>query len=892
MIKRTLLLIPSTVLLFATASAQAAVQPGYQSYNGVTNDVGPDLATVIEYDVTKQACDNYQADLDQYLVNNESTLSQLSAVEENLATLSEREQYIIDNFVDEYDRATVLQCGKYQYFYGHFDTTGAPKAMIDWMLQYFDDFFGPGMSYFGMYEDPNPVATIPAPASNPGIGSRQLPLGIAHSSGDFGTWNPEGDLIDAEGKSPEETARLKGLHENGAPVDVYAFTCSACHFKKMDDGNYAVGVGNTDYDYAKMTAAQGQLPLSVIFAGLGAPSAEPGLLGSLSDAVAASDAKYGVKAAYDAFMGAGGVNEIVESGALPSDFTTITSTPEEMKMNWATWPGVMDFLVRPMQDDGIHGMTRIMNTSAITTDEHVLKQHGLSQQQGLGWNGGGYDLIQFIRGFITITPSDPVTPESREEFNYWVKEYRYLPLVRYLESLEEPALPTDRTFDTAAAERGEAIFDANCTSCHSGPGGETPRPYDHSEVGVEDEHADIMAPVWDPEAYGGAGGWENGITLIAERFPAGVTGEVTRQVKAPRFISMWDNDRLLHNGSVAGLEALLACAQDRVSYAEPIPELVLDESGDPKLDSQGNTTYYTPTIEEHVEANPVFSNKGHEFGCHLSTEDKSDLIAFVETFSTTRDEGNKYNGQFESSCSTRNNGTSYAVNMTFTKGKRMELMTMHFSDDACQVFDTSRVNNPGVALSWEMQVGSTFVNSRGFESHNVTYTHPDGTVDEDVLALENGQLANATGGDPALLNMHVRQRTDYAGLNGRWLNDECTAENTRDMVVIQDGSRVDKTVTYNEPECAGGVLSVVNGSAWTFEDPKWLQVGTHATWSKSAPKYNMRMKMKPVDGGPAWVQFVNVTDNTFHAMFNNNFAASIHQDGQHYTRISNIMTAE
>jgi len=428
----------------------------------------------------------------------------------------------------------------------------------------------------------------------------------------------------------------------------------------------------------------------------------------------------------------------------------------------------------------------------------------------------------------------------------------------------------------AAAERGEVLFDNNCTSCHSGPGGETPRPYNHAEVGVEDTHADIYNPVWDPLAYGGLGGWENGIELIAERFPAGVTGSVTRQVKAPRFLALWDADMLLHNGSVGGLEELLSCVQNRTSYAEVIPTVENPN----------------PTLAETLAENEFFSNKGHEFGCHLSAEDKSDLIAFLETFSTSRDVGNKYNGQFDGSCSTRNNGTSYLLNFTFTQGKRMELMTKHFSDDACQVFDTSRVNNPGVALSWEMQVGSTFVNSRGFESHNVTYTKPDGSVTEDVLALENGQLANGEEGDPALLNIHVRQRTDYAGLNGRWLNDECTAENTRGMVVIQDGSRVDKTVTYNEPECAGGVLSVVNDGAWTFEDPKWLQVGTHATWSKSAPKYNIRMKMKGVDDSTNKTEFVNVVGDTFHAMFNNNFAASINANGQHYTRISNVMAAE
>ncbi|CAH0993062.1 hypothetical protein SIN8267_03201 [Sinobacterium norvegicum] len=850
MLKKTPVLLAVSALL-SWNTAHADVLPGYQSYNGFTNDVGPDLATVIEWDVTKPACDQYQADLDQYLIDNADVLSGISDEEASLADLSDREIYIIDNFVDTYDRQTLLSCGKYQYFYGHFDTTGAPQVMVDWMLQYFDDFMGPGMSNFGMYEDPNAVATIPAPASNPEIGTRQLPVGIAHSSGDFGN---AADPADA--------------------IKVYSFTCSSCHFKQMDDGNFAVGIASTDFDYARMTAAQGQLPLSTLLGIPGEAHDPDGLMASVAQAVADSNAKYGQDVAKNAFLN--DVNAVILAGSVPEDLASIQSTPEEQLVNWATWPGVQDFLVRPMQDDGVHAMTRMMNNGAIPTDPNVLKQFGFNEQQGLGWNGGGYSLIQFIRGFITMTVSDPDTPESRDEYNYWVKEYRYLPLVRYLESIDEPSLPTDRSFDTAAAKRGEAIFDSNCTSCHNGPGGETSRPYAHAEVNVEAEHANIYNPVWDPDAFDGAGGWENGIALIAERFPAGVTGEVTRKVKAPRFISLWDDRTYLHNGSIDSLESLLGCAADRTSYATVIP----------------TAENPNPTMEEHLAANPIFSNKGHEFGCSFSAEDRADLITFLQTFKTNRNEGNKYNGQFDSVCHVRNNGTSYQLNLTFRHGNNMALMTKHFSDGQCADFDTSLVNNPSVALNWDMQVNDTFINSRGYESHNVTYTHPDGTVDQDTIALEDGQLANAVEGDPEPRGLFVRHRTDYPGLNGLWLNDECRVDNARGMVVIQDGVRVDKSVSYSGADCSGDVLSVVNVDSWTFEDPEWTLVGTHDTYSISAPKYNMHLKMKSTDATGNWTQFANVTDNTLHLMFNNYFAASINGNGEHYTRISDILTAQ
>jgi hypothetical protein len=836
MIKKLKQLLNALMILLATTSAQAELLPGYQSYNGVTNDVGPGLAAVIEHDVTQAACEQYQSALDQYLVDNDAALGQLAGSKENLTTMSEQERYIVDNFVDRYDRDTVLKCGKYLYFYGHFDTTGAPKIIVNWVLRYFDDFFGPGMSNFGMYEDPNPVATIPAPKSNPGIGTRQLPVGMASSSGDF-----------ADG------------------IPAYSFTCGACHFKKMEDGNYAVGIGNTEYDYARMTAAQGQLPLSFALNLPGEEFSPDGLLATVERAVSDAKEKYDAPGQDNIMAAFLELNEVITSGSEPEDLSSIQSTKEEQDRNWNTWAGVMDFMVRPMQDDGVHTLTRMMNTNAIPTDKNILKQYGFSQHAGVSWNGGGYSLIQFIRGFITITPSDQAAPESRDEYNYWVNEYRYMPLVRYLETLDEPHLPIDRTFDTAAATRGEAIFDANCTSCHNGPGGETSRAYDHAEVNVESAHADIMNPYWDPAAFGGKGGWENSVVAIAERFPAGTSGELTRQVKAPRFISMWDNKRLLHNGSVGGLAELLTCASDRTSYATVIPEV--DR---------------VPTQEEHFAENPMFSNQGHEFGCHFSEQDKADLITFIETFKTHRDVGNTYNGQFDAACAGKSDGKSRQTNLTVSGGNRMTLQIKYFADDACQVFDTSIVNNPNSILSWGVKVGGSFINSRGFESHRVTYAMPDGAEVGGVIAIENGQLASAEEGDPVPRGLYVRAKTDYPGLNGIWLDNVCTDKNTRTVAVIQDGYRVDKLVTYSGANCSGRVASKENVGAWTFADPKWLGA---ANQLQGNAKYNMRLKMKSLDGGGWSTQFVNRWGDNLSTALNNSRPARNNGSGVHYTRI-------
>ncbi|MFV8783122.1 hypothetical protein ACNKU7_11915 [Microbulbifer sp. SA54] len=851
-----------TALFLSTlgASVNAAPLPGYQSFNGVTNDVGPDLASVIEHDATKAACDQYQADLDQYLIDNDAVLSQLDDAEASMAVLSEHEQYIVDNFVNNYNEDALLKCGKYLFFYGTFDTTGPPKSMMHFMLRNFEGYFGPGFANFGMYPDPNPVSTVPPSPFDPTVGPKQLPVGIADSSGVF-----------------------------GSSVPVYAFTCAACHFKQMDDGNFAVGVGNTDFDYARMVSVQGQLPMQFLFQAPNLPGypdadAEQILAGTVLPSVQqalnlpVTMARYFTYGGIPEFLAS---NQEIQAGSTQEDQDRIAASLLQQAQGWSTWSGVMDFMVPPMQDDGTFTITRILNLANIVTDENVQKQNGFKYKSGLGWHGGSYDLMNFIRSVISLTPSNIDDPESRAEYNYWVNEYRFMPLVRYLETFDEPNLPSDRTFDTLAAERGETLFDANCTSCHNGPSGETSRPYGHAEVNVERGHQAFMNLYWDSSLFGGLGGFETNVTAFRERFPAGETGVYTMAVKSPRLLSLWDNDRLLHNGSAWGLDELFTCTSGRASHAD-----VSD------LGYVQQVIAYTTGMMYPMDVltNTQFSNQGHQFGCDFSAEQKADLKAFVETFGSSRNPGNQYNGQWDSACaaSPGNNG-KYTVNsITISKGKRMELLVKFYSDANCQTLDTSVVNNPRSLFSWGMQVGDSFVNSRGYQSHHVTYTKPDGTTDDDVIAIEDGQLATATEGDPQPSGMFIKTKTDYPGLNGFWLNDQCSASNTREMVVIWDGVRVNKTVSYRAPGCTGGASRVVNDSAWSFADPAWTPVISPAD---DAPKYNMQMVMSNQADGSNLTQYVNVTDTTLSTSADNNFAASASVSGSHYTRIYKINTA-
>ncbi|WP_418296473.1 hypothetical protein [Microbulbifer sp. SA54] len=811
--------------------AQASVPAGYQSYNGVTVDVGPDIGTVIEHDTSKAACDQYQGDLDSYLQNNAGFLDTLSDDRPSPATPSPRDQYVLDNFVATYDRTTKLKCGKYYYFYGTFDTTGPPRALTDWMARYFSDYLGEGQSYFGQYADPNPVATVAASSYNPAVPSQQLPVGMAASSGEFG---------------------------NGIPV--YSFTCAACHFKQMDDGNFAVGIGNTDYDYARQTALQGQLPYMFMFQkpDLITPELDlswlayfdviPQIQDELNAPIAAARQ---IPGAIDEFLA---FNELMNAATTQEQRDALAKPLNQQRLDMATWTGVMDFTTPPMQDDGVWNVTRILNVNEMVLDPSVQKQHGFKYHAGLGWTGGSFDEVSFIRSVISLSPSNAADPASRPEFRYWVKEYRYFPIVEYIRTFREPAVPASVNQDHAMAKRGEALFDKHCSSCHNGPLGETGRPYAHGELNVESTHANIYGTYWDPTALDGQGGWETSIAFIAANFPVGETGIYTRKVKSPRFISLWDNNRLLHNGSVWGLEELLTCRPDRVNHSS-------------------------------IAAEQLW-NTGHNMGCNLSAGKKADLITFLENFHSLRDAGNRYNGQFLGDCVANGSG-SVRSEMRIGNGTRLDIHNLYFSDANCATLDHNRVANPALVAAYDMTAGAEFENSRGFLSHNVSFVDMDDGATSGSIALEDGELAlslstAANDQDPALTGHWVKQLTDYPGLNGLWLADECELGSKRRLIAIQDGIRTDKYVHYSWFTCGGQVSSVSNVGSWTFDDPVWNSTDLDLT------QYEMKAVMSPIGLGLPFISYLDKRGDKLSEAPDNLVRARDAALGKHYTRIRDM----
>ncbi len=386
------------------------------------------------------------------------------------------------------DAQTVLRCGKWMFFNETFGTVGVPVGLLEFAQKHYaDTFYGPGFSQLGFIADP--------------ANTKGMPIGLAPTTGKLGS------------------------------ITTRAFTCAACHFGQLPDGRFAVGYGNGKLDYGTFIASLGA-PLSLSF-DANDPKVAPALRTRLASAVAAAKQKPG----YTTEAGLLGLSLL---GAGSTGATTVA----EQERFLALKPGTMDFLTKPLVDDGVWTVSRILSLWNLP-DEAQRAAAGMPHEM-LSLNGGVKRTMDFLQGFVAIGVGATWT------------EQRLVPLERYLRSLRAPA-PLAPQGDL---EAGAALFvEKGCLTCHAGPSGEGVRVFTFAELGTDDAYGNIYNP-------GDAG------------TPCCGLGDdpstVTRGVKAARLAGVFAARRLLHNGSVAGLDELF-CLTPR----DPTPVVAQTSAGHP-----------------------------------------------------------------------------------------------------------------------------------------------------------------------------------------------------------------------------------------------------------------------------------------------------------------------
>ena len=383
------------------------------------------------------------------------------------------------------DEATGLRCGKWMFFYETFGTVGVPVGLLEFAQKHYVDFYGPGFSQLGFIADP--------------ANAKGMPIGLAPTTGKVGS------------------------------IVTRAFTCASCHFGQLPDGRFAVGYGNANLDYGTFVASLGA-PLSLSL-NANDPKVAPALRMRLASAVAAAKLKPGYT---------------VEAGLLGLSLlgagNTGSVTVEEQERFLGLKLGTMDFLTKPLIDDGVWTVSRLISLWNLPDDGQ--RSAAKMPHEMLSWNGGVKRTMDFLKGFVAIGVGTPWT------------EQRLLPLELYLRTLRAPAPLTA----AEEIETGARLFvDKGCLGCHSGPSGEGTRVFTFAEMGTDDAYANIYNPGPNGAPCCGLG-----------TDPS----NVTRGVKAPRMAGLFASRRLLHNGSVSGLEELF-CLLPR----DPTPMLAQTSQG-------------------------------------------------------------------------------------------------------------------------------------------------------------------------------------------------------------------------------------------------------------------------------------------------------------------------
>lgn len=318
----------------------------------------------------------------------------------------------------------------------------------------------------------------------------------------------------------------------GAPIgnniETVAFTCAFCHFGQLPDGRYSVGAPNLRYEY-------GRHILTIALA--------PALIAPGADTAAHHPAAVeAVRPIVERLQTERPLRLRLLVNLLPLLGTSAPGLTVEQEGWYASWaPGTMDFTMAPLPvDDEVHTISKIIDLWGIPSAEEEAAAgmpHAL-----LAWTGGAPSLEAFLDGFVKIGggPSEAWTPE------------RLGPLADYIRSLEAPK--NEAPLDGDLIFEGRRLFTtAGCKDCHGAPRGSGAQSYTFEEIGTDDR----MRYWGDPQLTGRAccGLQDEG-------------GSLTHGIKSPRLSGLWAKTRLLHNGSVESLEALL-CLTPRAGIVEP-----------------------------------------------------------------------------------------------------------------------------------------------------------------------------------------------------------------------------------------------------------------------------------------------------------------------------------
>ncbi len=173
--------------------------------------------------------------------------------------------------------------------------------------------------------------------------------------------------------------------------------------------------------------------------------------------------------------------------------------------------------------------------------------------------------------------------------------------------------------DHGKAERGEAVFEAQCAKCHSPLSDKVARPLPLAEVGTSPERLRTWGKEYAVKA--------NRIITEAGIDRRGLVEEELIGYKVPYLYGLWLRGPYLHNGSVPSLRDLLNPADDRpksfyrgYDLFDPVNVGFVSQGAE----AEKVGTYFEVSGQGNL-------NIGHEFGTTLAEPDKNALLEYLKT---------------------------------------------------------------------------------------------------------------------------------------------------------------------------------------------------------------------------------------------------------------------
>jgi hypothetical protein len=238
----------------------------------------------------------------------------------------------------------------------------------------------------------------------------------------------------------------------------------------------------------------------------------------------------------------------------------------------------------------------------------------LKKKNAMFYNGFGRgDFGKFLMLSNILTVKD--TAEAREVFKHFGD------VLAYIQSIQPPKYPY--SIDQENATKGKSIYLTNCSKCHGtyGPDSKYPNLLIPESI-IQTDSMLFKANHQNPQFIE----WFNNSWFAKGDLPAQLVP--SNGYVAPPLDGIWATAPYLHNGSIPTLEALLN---------SPIrPTYWKRNFNNPKYNYQAVgwdfETLSKPVAKKSYNTKlKGYSNKGHYFGDHLSSEERKALIEYLKT---------------------------------------------------------------------------------------------------------------------------------------------------------------------------------------------------------------------------------------------------------------------